>query len=72
MLANGLGCLAKTECLSTSWLAALRDNFKTRSKHLRLRDFFLWRRRATSPTSREADAVSYPTAHIGSDCTLTS
>ena len=40
MLANGLGCLAKTECLSTSWLAALRDNFKTRSKHLRLRDLF--------------------------------
>ena len=31
MLANGLGCLAKTECLSTSWLAALRDNLSRRA-----------------------------------------
>ena len=52
---NGSAACRRQTCLSTSWLAALRDNFKTRIKHLRLRDlFFRWRRAATSPTSREA------------------
>lgn len=49
MLANGLGCLAKTRCLPAPWLSALRQNFEQSSKHLRRRDLFLPADVATIP-----------------------
>jgi hypothetical protein len=52
--------------------AALRDNLKTRIKHLRLRDlFFPLEACCNIPyVERSLYAAFYPTARIGSDCTL--
>lgn len=69
---NGSAACRRQTCLSTSWLAALRDNFKTRIKHLRLRDlFFPLEACCNIPyVERSLYAAFYPTARIGSDCTL--